>query len=62
LFSGVVSKDQFPVLSRVAFRLLGGRYGDHRDWDDIDRWADGIARTLVATAASRPPVRQGGGS
>jgi hypothetical protein len=23
----------------VFLRLFGGRYGDHRDWAAIDRWA-----------------------
>jgi menaquinone-dependent protoporphyrinogen oxidase len=26
---------------------MGGRYGDFRDWDDIDAWADGIASALT---------------
>jgi menaquinone-dependent protoporphyrinogen oxidase len=42
LFSGVVLPSQLPVMSRVVFRLMGGRYGDFRDWDAIDRWADEI--------------------
>lgn len=27
---------------------LGGRYGDARDWADIDRWADRIVWALTA--------------
>ncbi len=46
LFSGVVKPGQFPLQSRIFLRLLGGRYGDFRDWAGINRWADGIARRL----------------
>jgi menaquinone-dependent protoporphyrinogen oxidase len=42
LFSGVVLPSQLPFTGRLVFRLLGGRYGDFRDWDEIDRWADEI--------------------
>lgn len=47
LFSGVVHRRQFPAAGRAAFRLLGVRYGDHRDWAAIDRWADQIADQLT---------------
>ncbi|MFK4104288.1 flavodoxin domain-containing protein [Streptomyces sp. NPDC019531] len=43
LFSGVVVRDQLPVTGRILFHLLGGRFGDYRDWDAIDAWASGIA-------------------
>lgn len=46
LFSGVVKPGQFPIQSRMFLRLLGGRYGDFRDWAGIDQWADDIARRL----------------
>jgi menaquinone-dependent protoporphyrinogen oxidase len=46
LFTGVVAKEQLPRVSRVMFRLFGGRYGDFRDWDAIDAWADEIATAL----------------
>ena len=26
------------------FKLLGGTFGDHRDWDDVEEWATGIGR------------------
>ncbi|MFE9773672.1 flavodoxin domain-containing protein [Streptomyces sp. NPDC005931] len=48
LFSGVVSRDQFPLRARLLFRLMGGRFGDFRDWAAIDRWARGIAAELRA--------------
>lgn len=50
LFSGVVGPSQFPVGSRIFFRLLGGHYGDYRDWGAIDSWATEIAGRLAAQA------------
>ncbi len=47
LFSGVVPRGTFPQgSSRLAFRLMGCRYGDFRDWPSIDEWAAAIARDL----------------
>lgn len=42
-FAGVVDKDHWPLSGRLVFRLLTGRFGDHRDWADIDSWSDRIA-------------------
>lgn len=47
LFSGVVSKQQFPAVSRLVLRLMGARFGDFRRWPDIDAWADEIADGLA---------------
>jgi menaquinone-dependent protoporphyrinogen oxidase len=47
LLSGVIRRDQLPVAGRVMFRLMGCRYGDFRDWAEIDAWADGIVRELA---------------
>jgi len=46
LFSGAVRPDHLSRKGRVAFRALGGRYGDFRNWESIDSWGDGIARRL----------------
>lgn len=52
LFSGVVHRDQFPDLrSRLVFHAMGCRYGDFRDWHEIDAWSARIAAGLVAAAA-----------
>ncbi|MGV9844389.1 flavodoxin domain-containing protein [Streptomyces fungicidicus] len=48
LFSGVVRRDQLPRAGRVFFRLVGGRFGDFRDWTAVDGWAAGIAGELRA--------------
>ncbi|MFI2435889.1 flavodoxin domain-containing protein [Streptomyces sp. NPDC018693] len=50
LFSGVVRATHLPLSGRLVFRLFGGRYGDHRDWDALYRWADGIAEELAGAA------------
>ena len=34
-------------------KILGGTFGDHRDWDDVDQWAAGIGRSLQSDTA--PP-------
>ncbi|EMF29725.1 flavodoxin-like protein [Streptomyces gancidicus BKS 13-15] len=48
LFSGVVERDQLPRTGRLLFRLVGGRFGDFRDWEAVDAWAAGIAGELRA--------------
>jgi menaquinone-dependent protoporphyrinogen oxidase len=52
LFSGVVSKQQFPALSRGILRLMGGRYGDFRNWPDIDAWGASIRDDLLERTRS----------
>ncbi|WP_406404276.1 flavodoxin domain-containing protein [Streptomyces sp. NBC_00879] len=46
LLSGVITRDQLPFTGRVAFRLMGCRYDDFRDWPAVDAWAAEIAREL----------------
>jgi len=46
LFTGVVRAEHFPRFGRVVLRLMGGRFGDFRDWAAIDRWTDEIAAAL----------------
>lgn len=50
LFSGVVKPSQFPLASRIFLHLVGGRYGDFRDWPAIDGWALEIADQLDGAA------------
>ncbi|MDQ0958143.1 menaquinone-dependent protoporphyrinogen oxidase [Streptomyces sp. B4I13] len=47
LFSGVVARDQLPRTGRILFHLMGGRFGDYRDWDAIDAWASEMADELA---------------
>lgn len=51
-FSGVIRREHLDRRGAVFFRLLGCRYGDHRDWAAIEGWAEGIAGWL---GAPRPP-------
>ncbi|WP_017559041.1 flavodoxin domain-containing protein [Nocardiopsis baichengensis] len=46
LFSGVVGPEHLSRAGRLVFRLMGGRYGDHRDEGAIDAWAASIAEEL----------------
>lgn len=46
IFSGVIKPAQLSLGGRLMFRGLGGRYGDFRNWSEIDAWAKGIARQL----------------
>ena len=54
-FAGVVRREHWGRAGTVFLRALGGTYGDHRDWADVDAWADRIARQVAVTAASCPP-------
>ncbi|MDQ1458697.1 MAG: menaquinone-dependent protoporphyrinogen oxidase [Actinomycetota bacterium] len=58
-FAGAIQRDQWPRSDRVIFRGMRGRYGDHRDWDDIDAWTDEIVTGLraAARAAARAATR-----
>ncbi|WP_329272198.1 flavodoxin domain-containing protein [Streptomyces pseudovenezuelae] len=47
LFSGVVTRAHLPRAGRIMFRLVGGRFGDYRDWAAIDAWASEIANALT---------------
>ncbi|MFD8307069.1 flavodoxin domain-containing protein [Streptomyces sp. NPDC059690] len=47
LFSGVIRPGHLSRRGRLMFRLMGCRYGDHRDWGEIDGWAQEIAGTLA---------------
>ncbi len=57
-FAGVIRPEHWGRVGGIALRLMGGRYGDHRDWDDIERWASGIAREVFERRAA---AQVGGG-
>jgi menaquinone-dependent protoporphyrinogen oxidase len=46
LFSGVVRKEHLTPGGGAKFRLMGGRYGDFRNWEEIDTWDLAIAEHL----------------
>lgn len=47
-FAGLVPRAGSPMLSRVLLRLCGGRYGDLRDWLEIEVWTMEIAHEMRA--------------
>ncbi|MBO2447948.1 flavodoxin domain-containing protein [Actinomadura barringtoniae] len=57
LFSGVFRPEHISFFGRVLFRAMGCRYGDYRDWEAIDAWAEAIARQITA---ENPRPRTGG--
>ena len=48
VFAGVLQRHQWPLPSRLFFHAFGGRFGDNRDWPEIEGWANSIARTLTS--------------
>jgi menaquinone-dependent protoporphyrinogen oxidase len=55
LFSGVVARSHLPAKGRFLFKIMGGRYGDRRDWPGIDAWSEEIARRLETGPAHDSP-------
>ncbi len=51
-FAGVIEKSHWNLVGRLFFLVTGGRYGDHRDWGDIERWAKQIGATLSSQDAN----------
>ncbi len=56
LFSGVVTPNRLPLLGRFIFFAMGGRYGDHRNWHEIEAWADGIGHSLTDAGSVDQPL------
>ncbi|MCI9870524.1 flavodoxin [Arthrobacter humicola] len=52
IFSGVYKAGQMPAPLRMLFRLVGGRFGDFRDWAADDGWTDQITDQLTRPASS----------
>ncbi|MDI2125451.1 flavodoxin domain-containing protein [Yinghuangia seranimata] len=47
-FAGVLEPAHIPVRVRPFMWMIGGRFGDFRNWADVDAWAEGIADKLEA--------------
>jgi menaquinone-dependent protoporphyrinogen oxidase len=58
LFSGVVQRTDFSFMSRIILRLMGGHFGDFRDWDAINRWADEVSDGLRQNATEQSNAEQ----
>jgi menaquinone-dependent protoporphyrinogen oxidase len=48
VFAGAIQRHQWPLPSRLFFHAFGGRFGDNRDWPEIEGWAKSIARALTS--------------
>lgn len=46
LFAGKDDGSTTPMVARGLYSCLGGRFGDMRDWNEIDIWTDMIAKEL----------------
>lgn len=53
-FAGTIRRSDWSMTGRAAFRAMGGRYGDHRNWSAIDTWADHIAAQLADDRTPAP--------
>ena len=49
LFHGRFLKSHFSISNRILWRVIGGRYGDFRDWQEVEKWAGRIAENMDAT-------------
>ena len=47
-FAGAIARTDWSAAGSAFLRIMGGRYGDHRNWPAIDDWAAGIAADLAA--------------
>ena len=50
-FAGAIRRSDWPATGRAFFRVMGGRYGDYRNWAAIDEWTERIARSLETSGA-----------
>ena len=57
VFAGALDKNELNMIERAAVRAVKAPYGDFRDWDEIDAWADTIAREFETGI---PPVARAG--
>jgi menaquinone-dependent protoporphyrinogen oxidase len=53
-FAGAIGRDHWGRIGNVVLRACGGTFGDHRDWDDVRSWADGIAAELARPDLATP--------
>ena len=58
LFAGKLDKSKLGLLERAAVRGAHASEGDHRDWDEIDRWAEQIARQLPRSQGNESRVKE----
>lgn len=52
-FAGAVERGHWNITGDLFLRAFRGTYGDHRDWQDIEAWADRFAHDLVPATEDR---------
>jgi menaquinone-dependent protoporphyrinogen oxidase len=57
-FAGAVEADHWGLTGTLALYALGGHLGDHRNWDEVDAWADAIADHLATLPEPHDPADQ----
>ncbi len=51
-FAGAIQAGDWSKLGNLLLRAFGGRPGDHRNWAEVDAWADSIVNALRSTPAA----------
>jgi menaquinone-dependent protoporphyrinogen oxidase len=46
-FAGKLDKDELSFGERAIVKVVKAPYGDFREWDEIERWADEVAAELT---------------
>jgi menaquinone-dependent protoporphyrinogen oxidase len=46
VFAGRIDRRELSIPERAVVRALHVAEGDYRDWDEVDRWAQGIAASI----------------
>jgi menaquinone-dependent protoporphyrinogen oxidase len=54
LFAGALAKDDLSLVERATVKAVHAPFGDFRDWDEIEGWADKIADDLGADVGRIP--------
>lgn len=52
-FAGAVERNHYSFVGRLFLMAMGGSFGDHRNWPEIDAWAVHIGHELAAARRSQ---------
>jgi len=53
VFGGRVERTELGMSERALVALVGAKAGDYRDFEEIDRWAESIAKAIAPPRAVR---------
>ncbi len=53
VFGGALDRDRLGFTERMVVRMVRAPDGDFRRWEEIDAWADSIARQLTAPEVAK---------